>query len=251
MSDRPFFIGYFPIPEGLKAFLIVISAALIGGLAGAGWILGAGQDDPGNAAIRGDYGRQNLMGVVELVPYPLLHVTEGTDTIPTGTTLMMTAGNKSGVGSRAEPLDGQLAAVSGVVLERGDLQMLQLRGGRRGIGPGGGPMDVPESADMGRWRLAGELCDGKCLGGSMRPGRGLAHKACATLCLIGEVPPVFVSSQPVEGEEFMLVTGPDGTPLPPEAYDYIAQYVSVEGNIRRHGSMLVFAIDPATLKLVD
>lgn len=251
MSEKPFFIGYLPAPEGLRAFLVVIAAAVIGSLAGAGYVLGFGQDDPGQAAIRGDYGRQNLMGVVELVPYPLLHVTEGSDTIPEGRTLMMTAGNKSGVGDRAEPLDGQLAAVSGVVLERGDLQMLQLRGGRRGIGPGGGPMDVPQSVDMGRWRLAGEICDGKCLSGAMRPGRGLAHKACANMCLLGDVPPVFVSSQPVEGADFMLVTGPDGTKLPKSAYDYIAQYVSVEGTIRKHGDLLVFAIDPATLKVLD
>ncbi len=251
MSDKPFFIGYMPAPEGLRAFLVIVAAAVIGGMAGASWVLGVGQDDPGPGAVRGDYGRQNLMGIVELVPYPLLHVVEGSDTIPEGTTLMMSAGNKAGVDARALPLDGQLAAVSGVVMERGDLQMLQLRGGRRGLGPGGGPMDIPEPVDMGRWRLAGEICDGKCLAGAMRPGRGLAHRACAAMCLLGDVPPVFVSSQPVDGEEFMLITGPDETPLPKEAYDFLSQYVSVEGTIKRHGDLLVFSIDAATLKLTN
>ena len=104
---------------------------------------------------------------------------------------------------------------------------------------------------MGRWRLAGEICDGKCLAGAMRPGRGLAHKACANLCLLGDVPPVFVSTQAVLGAEFLLITGPDGTRLPERAYDFVAQFVSVEGEISRHGALLVFAIDPETIELVQ
>ena len=249
MSEKPFFIGYLPVPKGLQIFLILIASALIGGMAGAGWVAGAGQDDPGTGAIRGDFGRQNVQGVIELVPYPVLHVTEGTDAVPEGTSLMMTAGGKSGVDDRAAPLEGQMAAASGVLIQRGDLQMLQLRGGRRGLEAGGGPGDVPEAEPLGRWRLAGEICDGKCVAGVMRPGQGLAHKACANMCLLGEVPPVFVSTQPVMGEEYLLITGPDGTRMPREAYDFIAQYVQVEGEITRHGDLLVFAIDANTLEL--
>ena len=84
----------------------------------------------------------------------------------------------------------------------------------------------------------------------MRPGRGLAHKACANLCLLGGVPPVFVSTQPVLGQEFLLITGPDGTELPAAAYDRIAQFISVEGEVTKHGSLLVFAIDADTMELV-
>ncbi|NRB03734.1 MAG: hypothetical protein HRU30_10775 [Rhodobacteraceae bacterium] len=219
------------------------------GMAAAGFALGVAQDDPGEGAFRFDYGRQTVTGVVELTPYPLIHVTEGNDRIKAGETFMMSAGGKSGVDGRAAPLAGQVAQVSGVMLERGDLYMLQLRGGRNGIRAAEGSGAVPEPQDLGRWRLAGEICDGKCLSGAMRPGRGLAHKACANLCLLGDVPPVFVSTQPVEGSEFLLITGPDGTALPEAAYDYVAQYVTVEGQVRRHGSLLVFAMDPDTLAL--
>ncbi len=251
MSEKPFFIGYLPAPKSLQVFLVVISAALIGAMAGSAFVLGAGQDNPGAGAVRGDYGRQNVTGVIELVPYPLLHVTEGNERLPAGTTLMMTAGGKSGVDERAKPLEGQLAAASGVIIERGDLQMLQLRGGRRGLNGDGDPMAIPERERLGRWRLAGEICDGKCVAGVMRPGQGLAHKACANMCLLGEVPPVFVSSQPVLGSEYLLITGPDGTRMPREAFGFVAQYVSVEGEIARHGDLLVFAIDPSSLKRVE
>ena len=252
MTDKtPFFVGYLPVPFALRAFLVTVAILLTGGLSLAGYLMGAAQDDPGNAAVRGDYGRQTVRGVIELTPYPLLHVTEGNDRIKPGQTFMMSAGGKSGVGPRAAPLAGQLAQASGVILERGSLSMLQLRGGRNGLQAAEGQSGVPDVISHGRWKLAGEICDGKCLAGAMRPGRGLAHKACANLCLIGEVPPVFVSTAPVLGSEFLLITGPDNTFLPEAAYNFVAQYVMVEGEITQHGDLLRFAIDPATLELTQ
>ena len=249
MSDKPFFVGYLPAPGPLRGFLIAVAVLLIGGLAGTGYLMGAAQDDPGPGAFRFDYGRQTVTGVVEMVPYPILHVTEGNDRIQPGDSFMMTAGGKSGVDSRAMPLNGQLAQVSGVVLERGDLYMLQLRGGRNGLRAAEGDApDVP-AEPQGRWQLTGEICDGKCLAGAMRPGRGLAHKACANLCLLGDVPPIFVSTQPVLGEVFLLVTGPDGSRLPRDAYDWVAQFVTAEGNITRRGEILVWEIEPDTIRL--
>ncbi len=252
MSDKksPFFVGYLPIPARLRPFLISAALSVVAVFAVAGVMIGGTQDDPGPGAFRFDYGRQTVTGVVSLVPYPLVHVTQGNDRIKPGHTLMLTGQGKSSVVARATPLERQLATVSGVILQRGALDMLQVAGGRNGLqaAEGTAPEQVPEP--LGRWRLAGEICDGKCLAGAMRPGRGLAHKACANLCLIGGIPPVFVSSQPVEGSEFLLVTGPDGTALPKSAYDFVAQYISVEGAVERHGDLLVFQIDPDTMEVL-
>jgi hypothetical protein len=84
----------------------------------------------------------------------------------------------------------------------------------------------------------------------MRPGRGLAHKACANLCLIGGVPPVFVSSQAVEGSEFLMIAGADGAALPAAAYDHVGQFLSLEGNIEQRGDVLVFSVDLNSLELL-
>ncbi|AEI95546.1 hypothetical protein [Roseobacter litoralis] len=249
-KDAPFFVGYLPTPKGLRALLLGICVLFISGLAGLGFALGTAQDDPGPGAFRFDYGRQTVTGVMEMTPYPLLRVTQGNDRILPGDTLMLSAGGKTGVQGRAAPLEGQLVQVSGVILERGDLNMMQVRGGRQGISAVEGEPPAQSVEPLGRWKLAGEICDGKCLAGAMRPGIGLAHKACANLCLLGGVPPVFVSSQPVDGEEFLLITGPDGTELPQEAYDYIARYVSLEGEIERRGDLLVLMLDPETLTVL-
>lgn len=250
-KDKPFFVGYLAVPGPLRTFLLFVCAVLVSGFAGLGLALGTAQDDPGQGAFRFDYGRQTVTGVIELTPYPLLRVTQGNDQIMPGDTLMLAGQGKRNVESRAIPLEGQLAQVSGVILERGSLYMMQLRGGQNGLSAADGDVPDQSTVSLGRWKLAGEICDGKCLAGAMRPGRGLAHKACANLCLIGGVPPVFVSSQPIDGTEFLLITGPDGTRLPQLAYDYIAQYVSLEGEVERRGDLLVLRMDPDTLEVLD
>ncbi|MEL6168674.1 MAG: hypothetical protein AAFR35_08275 [Pseudomonadota bacterium] len=254
MSNRrsAFFVGYLPVPPGLRAFLLSTAVSLVAFFAVIAIMTGTAQDDPGDAAFRFDLGRQTVSGVLEATPYPIVHVTEGNDQIPAGHTLMVSGQGKNGAITRGAPLDGQLVTISGVLLQRGTLDMLQLRGGANGLaaaeGAEGPAPSRPTAEPLGRWRLAGEICDGKCLSGAMRPGRGLSHKACADLCIIGGIPPVFVTTQPVEGEEFLMITGPDGTELPEEARDHIATYITVEGDISRHGDLLIFAIDPDTLE---
>jgi hypothetical protein len=131
--DKPIFVGYLSVPAGLRVFLIALGLAAIGLFVGAGLAIGATQDDPGSGAFRFDYGRQTVTGVLELHPYPLLSVTEGSKRITAGHTLMLSGSGKRGLGKRAAGLDGQLVEVSGVLLARGDLDMLQVRGGKKGL----------------------------------------------------------------------------------------------------------------------
>lgn len=245
----PFFVGYLPVPKALVPFLWIVTGAFILGSVALAVAIGATKDDPGPGAFRFDYGRQTVQGVVELTPTPVLHVTQGNERIPVGHTLMIAGQGKNGAAPRAVPLAGQLVEASGVLLERGDLDMMQLRGGANGLkavdpGRSGAPTPVP----LGRWRLAGEICDGKCLAGAMRPGRGIAHKACANLCIAGGIPPVFVTTQPVEGEEFLMIAGTPEETLAQELLPWVARYVVLEGDITRHGDLLVLTIDPATVE---
>ena len=250
MSDdrTPFFRGYMPMPSAWRGLYIGLIVGLVALFGLAGFVIGGTQDAPQDARFRFDYGRQTVTGVIEMVPYPVLHVTQGTERIPAGRSLIMSGQGKTGIDPRLAPMEGQLATVSGIALERGTIDMLQVRGGRRGVSEAEG--EVPEIAvePLGRWRITGEICDGKCLSGAMRPGRGLSHKACASLCLLGEVPPVLVPTEPVEGTSFILVTGPDGTPLPDAAYDRIGQFITVEGLLERRGDMLIFRMEPETME---
>lgn len=249
-KETPFFVGYLSVPGGLRTVLLTIAAILCGIFAFVGWGAAISQSDPGPGAFRFDYGEQTLTGILETRPYPILHVTTGSERIAAGRTIMLAGQGKRGVLDRAAPLDGTIVQVKGVILKRGDLDMMQLSGGAAGLSIAEGEGQMPDAKPLGRWRLAGEICDGKCLAGAMRPGTGLAHKACANLCLAGGVPPIFVSSQPVEGSEYLLLANSDGGPLPDWFYDRTTILLSVEGDIERRGDLLIFRVDPASMEVL-
>lgn len=244
-ADKPFFVGFLPVPRGLRVFLVGFAVGLAITFAASGWVAGATQPDPGPGAFRG--GAQ-VKGVLFENPYPMVQVVDATKAIAAGEMVLLSGIGKRGVQGRAEGLAGQYVQVSGARLERGTIDMIQVRGGKRGLRAAMGEAPAPVTDEpLGRWRLAGEICDGKCYAGAMRPGSGLAHKACANLCLIGGVPPVFVSSRPVEGSEFLVIGAPDGGPVSDRLLDHTAVYVSVEGEIVRRGKLLLFLIDPTTV----
>ena len=249
-EDKPFFVGYLGIPKRLKGFLLKASLLLFAGFAAGGVLAGVSQDDPGQAGFRFDFGRQTVSGVIEPLPYPVLHVTEGNDRIRTGRTVMLTGQGKNGVMGDVTEFSGSVVNATGIILRRGALDMMQLAGGKRGLKLTGQKDLPPASEPLGKWRLQGEICDGKCLAGAMQPGRGLAHKACAILCVVGDIPPVFVSTQPVEGSEFLMIGGVDGGPLSQAAYGYIGKFIEVEAEIERRGDLLVMLVDPETIKVV-
>ena len=60
-----------------------------------------------------------------------------------------------------------------------------------------------------------------------------------------------LSTQPVLGSEFLLITGPDGTRLPRAAYDYVAQFITAEGEITKRGDLLVWEIDTDTIEVTE
>ncbi|MEL7048096.1 MAG: hypothetical protein AAFO75_03890 [Pseudomonadota bacterium] len=245
-DDDGFFVGYInAAPGDLRWFLPTASVVLIALFAGLGVLVGAGQNAEGTGQFLWGAGQQKLIGVIEASPYPVLHA-RPTKRFPEGRSIMLSGPGKRGVQSRAKALDGRLVNATGILLKRGDLDMLQV-GKLTAAAPEGAETQVARQ-DLGRWRLTGEICDGKCTAGAMRPGRGLSHKACANLCLLGGAPPVFVSTGNVEGQDFLLMGDTNGAPLTQQVYDVVAQPVEVVGRIERRGDLLVFLIDPADIR---
>lgn len=253
MKEDPFFVGYLKAPFALRPFLILASLVFVLGSGALGYAIASSQDDPGEGRLRFDYGQQTVLGVLELTPTPILHVTQGSEQIPEGHALMLSGQGKNGAVERAEALEGQLVHARGILVERGELNMLQLGGGNnfRAADDQSVIPDIPEPEPLGRWQITGEICDGKCTAGAMRPGRGIAHRACANLCILGGIPPVFVSTQAVDGDEFLLIAGADGEVLPPELLDYVALYVTLEGEVSRHGDLLVLTVDTDSVELAE
>lgn len=245
--QEPFFVGWGKVPKALKTFLLICSVSFVLGFSIVAYAISSTQTETGSGAF---VGRAEAIGILRADPYPVLHVIES-ERFERGDVVLLSGGGKRGVFDRAEGLDGAVVQVGGQRLERGNLNGLQLRGGMRGLRRAENPdadFEI-EVTQLGRWKLTGEICDGKCLNGAMRPGTGLAHKACANLCLIGDVPPVFVSSGPVDGSEFLLMADADGNAVTDQILDFTATFVEIEGDVERRGDMLVFKISPETIRL--
>lgn len=243
--DPPFFVGYLSrIPPSLATFLGVFALCFIGGLALAAFSLSSTQNDPGDGAFM--WGTPfNETGVLELRPYPVFRVKGSRTAGPRS--YMLSGQGKQGVFGEAHENEGMAVSLKGVPIKRGDLTMVQVGAITAADGDG---FKTAGPVALGRWRLSGEICDGKCYAGAMRPGRGLAHKACADLCLTGGIPPVFVSTGPVDGRNFFLLTDRDGNLVGDQIDDLLALYVEVEGEVERLDDLLIFKADFETARVL-
>jgi hypothetical protein len=227
----PFFVGWSgrtALP--LLGFLALILVALVAGFGALAFSLGVTVDDPGGGDFSGD---KDITGVLIADPYPMI-VTDNNQH-----TVVLSGGGKRGVQEMARPLDGKHVRATGSGVKRGDRDLLlvdQLR-----AAPGEAAPPVREL--LGSWRLTGEICDGKCSLGVMHPGNKPVHKACANVCLIGGVPPVFITTTPVFGTRYLLLGDPDDHALPDALRDYVAITIRMDGALERIGDALIFRAD--------
>ncbi len=197
--------------------------------------LGTAINDPGG----GDFaGEKDLTGVVLAAPYPLLVLGPDAEH-PNGHAVLLSGGGKVGIQDQANALNGKRVRATGVGFKRGTIDMMvgvQLQ-------QADGPAPEPTVTPLGTWRLTGEICDGKCESGIMRPGNGLSHKACANVCISGGVPPVFVTTAPVEGAGFLLMGDTAGHALPDAFRDHTGMLQRMDGSVVRIADVAIFRTD--------
>ena len=176
---QDFFVGWaghLPTAQAAAIRAVVASAVTIFLLLGLA--LARSGPDPGGGDGIGD--EVTLRGVLTARPYPTLTLPPAPGAT-VGRTIMLAGGGKT-----APPfdpaLDGQPVAATGYMLRRGVLDMLQVGDP---LQPGTTASPPPRVEPLGIWRITGEICDGKCYAGAMRPGAGIAHRACANLCVTG------------------------------------------------------------------
>ncbi len=250
-GDDAFFIGWSPkIDLGLARFLATCAAGLLGFVFLASFGLSAFMRDPAVVLFSTLPGASSvqtpepwmdsptLRGVVTMNPYPVVHVAPDADH-PAGRSLLLSGDGKRGVDVPASlnPIEFE-----GARLLRGTIEMLVVDTPPK-ILSAAPSTSAPTPIALGRWRVVGEICDGKCYAGAMRPGSGLAHRACANLCLIGDVPAVFVAATPAAGAEFFLLADADGLKPNDALRAFTGQPVEIEGNIERLGAIHIFKVD--------
>lgn len=143
--------------------------------------------------------------------------------------------------SAGKPLDGQMLRISGSLIYHDGQTLLEISRKPQSIVPlpdASWPAP-PKEVSIGATTLTGEIIDPKCYFGAMKPGYGKTHRACAIRCIAGGIPPVLKTSAPDGSTRYYLVVGPQGQPVNDEVLPYVADQVSLEGELRKLGDWFI------------
>lgn len=228
MKEEPFFVGYLPLSPSLRRFVLLAAGGALALLLALALATAATQRDPGDA--RWDVETPvALEGLLLDRPAPLLRTRLSDGALRS---VLLVSEGKRGLPEAQRPAAPVVATARGYTLRRGRWLMLEVQSIDVASGPPGEALAaaLPEPSPPRRVVLRGEIIDPKCYLGAMKPGDGKPHKACATLCIRGGVPPMFRDDT---GALHLLVDDagrtPDGDDL--EALlPYVADPVEVEGD---------------------
>jgi hypothetical protein len=178
-------------------------------------------------------------------------------------TILLVSEGKHGGGERVAALEGRIAKVRGTILERDSVRLMELAESEAVM-----PDDSLSATDVARLTeiaanstaasrqrvtLRGEIIDPKCYSGAMKPGEGKAHKECATLCIAGGIPPMFVTTNAAGQRSYYLLADRAGNALTgrmlhEHVLPFVADAVEIAGELETRADLAVLRIDPAGIR---
>ncbi|NWG72115.1 MAG: hypothetical protein HXY23_10975 [Parvularculaceae bacterium] len=242
--DRDFFIGWARAPVADRRFILGSLPFALAGAAGLGFLSAQGLGPPGAGAWKTG-AVHRVTGVLATRPYPMLYVADPASPFDVRTVLVVAQGKCTSSLDLAAK-DGRAFRASGVLIERGNRQMLEVPLALEDwIAPSAEGVKLPPllPEPLGRARLSGQIMDSKCFFGVMRPSRGRTHKACASLCIRGGIPPSFWARGADGREAVLLMTDAKGGALGESILPFVADPVEAEGELVRVGDLVQFRAD--------
>ena len=238
--DDPFFIGWAETPPADRRFFLRLGLGLMAGTAGLGAGLAALQRAPGAGDWDPDQVRE-WRGIVTASPYALLRSRDLGGGVPR--TALLSCLGKCGVAAQIGALESQPVVVTGSLIQRGQHSMIAvdeqgpwLRRDERAAPDA--DLALPASEALGEVSLSGEILDSKCWFGAMRPSDGKVHKACASLCIRGGIPPAFFARGPA-GRSALTILTDGGRAHGPTLLALVADPVHIAGRLSRRGDLLI------------
>lgn len=240
-----FFIHYRPLPARLRGFLLALVACLtaitvILGFWGpdlhnqygagrrqpvrelSGWLL----DGPGGAQL--------------VVPRPGV-----TDGIAQFNRVLLAGPGKTVPPASVMDHAGEWVRLRGSLFSHGRLDVMNTRRAT----PLTPPQEIPQpdltGTSVGRFSLWGEIVDGKCFSGVMKPGAGRTHMGCAIRCISGGVPAVFHVRRNDGSVLDLVLIDQTGQTVNDRILQLVAQPLRIEGEVVRFDNLLALRADPA------
>lgn len=249
--QRPdgFYVGYLPLPSRLKGFLVIVTLILLGGAGVLAFALAGGQQDPGPGTWA--TAPNATVGTLGLEPYPILWVTNANAPLAAPEGILLVAVGKFGPGGLLDGLQaGDAVTVEGLDIQRGGQRMIEATAITKAQGSSVTVPRLPDTIAPARATavgIAGEIIDPKCYLGVMKPGQGTIHKACATLCIKGGIPPMILAEDDAGNLIFALLLSQHGQHAPDEIMPLIGDAITARGTPGMLGGLPVFMLETGSL----
>ena len=248
MSEE-FYTGYLPqVPPGIARRIRGAVVALFVLTVVVVLVLIAGQQ--GFSAAVFEFGTlRDFEGVISEAPYPTLALVSPGRAGGAASRFYLVGPGKFGVADAVQGLDGQRIKLQGTLIYRDDQTMIEVV--PESLAPAGDAVAGTPAADrapLGSHTLRGRIVDSKCFLGVMKPGATKPHRACATRCIAGGIPPLFVVSDPQGPAAYLMLVGPGGRAVGREVLDLVDEPLEVTGAVSRLDDLWVLEADPATFK---
>lgn len=241
--DKEFFVGYLPMPDGLKRFYKLLTALLLLIAAGFAYWTSSSQQSAGEGQWHLS-GTESVSGFLSLSPYPVLH-TSGANP----RSIMLVMQGKQAASAFVKSMEGQHVELNGFLIERGGWSLLEMRGAddvQASAAPAGAR--APINKPLESVTLSGEIVDSKCFMGVMKPGEGKVHRACAAMCIAGGIPPVLVVEKS-DGKRFgYVLVNEGGESAAAQVRENIAVPVRVTGSLEQRGDLTYLYLAPKSVQ---
>jgi hypothetical protein len=240
-----FYVGYTPtMPTGLRAFVrkVVVTLGLLATAVAV--VLLSGQMPFAKSAF--EFGKdRSFEGILETSPYPSLLVDRpgaGASNAKYSRYLLVAPG-KHGAYRLFEGMNGKSVRFKGQLIYRTGQTMIEVEPSSVQTFANA-EADPDQFHSLGEISVTGEIVDSKCYLGVMNPGMGKVHRECASRCISGGIPPLFVTSA---SDNFLLV-GPDEKAFQRDALrSFIAEPINLRGELLERGDSRFLKIDLAEL----
>lgn len=247
MPDNNFFIGWSSeLPDLDRRFFLGSGISLTIGTAAIAGGLSYFQNKPQPGSWNMSDVRE-FTGIVTAEPYAMLRTADINGDLQTA---LLGCQGKCGVSARIGAMAGKRVTIKGSLIQRGVHTMIAVVDSVDWIQPSD-QLDTnlrfPRTEPLGQIDLKGEILDAKCWFGAMDPNRGKIHKACASLCIRGGLPPAFYVQDKQNRQALMIMTD-GGSGFGHDILEFVADPVSVRGELQRRGNLLFLDTSVSAIK---
>lgn len=245
MTERDdFYIGYAPLPPSVRRLFLWFIPVLILVILALAIIAPPLHFDQANAG--------EIQGVEEfeglLLAEPSPHLLVPNPEVPDEPFKVYPLSSTDKRAPRPAIMEnaGSWVKLSGILIGRGRYSMLAARSAEVIAAPAGAVTLPDQTMSLGEFAIAGEIIDGKCYPGIMKPGRTKTHRACAIRCISGGVPPVFRTENGRGQSLYFLLSDLDGQAVNDRVLNMVADPIQITGEVLQYGDSFILKADPAT-----